>query len=454
MRALHLLITLLILFLSTPSDALRITTRLIHRDSRFSPLYDAAATAADRAERSVRASLARLQLASSLSSTTSDDDQGAAAGNNDNIEAPLVLAVNQNLFYVNFSIGEPPVPQLAVMDTGSSFSWVKCLPCNLCSSPSPGSGATFFDPLQSRTYTPRSCTKECRRCTTGTGPSYCMYAIDYLSGHSSSGVYSTDQLTFRTSDDGVTTVPDVQFGCCHNLTGIKKPDQHATGILALSGKRSLPFGETPLVVRLGSVFSYCIGSIFDRSYLYNRLSIGAGDADLAGDSTPFITDHIGHYFLQLQNISLGGQVLDIPSQVFTKISNQQGITLDSGSELSFLYTDAFDVVKSEVQKLASSVLTEVPGGKGAYELCYRGSVNVEAQGFPVLGLHFADDADLVVDNTGMFYQVEEDVFCLAVLRSNSVSIVGVMAQQGYNVGYDLKASRVYFQDIDCQLLEG
>ncbi|KAJ0030044.1 hypothetical protein Pint_14392 [Pistacia integerrima] len=29
-------------------------------------------------------------------------------------------------FYVSFKIGQPPVPQIALMDTGSDFIWIKC----------------------------------------------------------------------------------------------------------------------------------------------------------------------------------------------------------------------------------------------------------------------------------------------------------------------------------------
>ncbi|CAI0394561.1 unnamed protein product [Linum tenue] len=121
--------------------------------------------------------------------------------------------------------------------------------------------------------------------------------------------------------------------------------------------------------------------------------------------------------------------------------------------MSFLYSAAYDVLKAEVRKRASSVLTEV-GGRRGLELCYSGSVSKEGRGFQALGLHFADGAELVVESSGMFIQAGDGVFCLAVVRSESFSIVGMMVQQGYNVGYDLNESRVYFQDIDCQLLEG
>ncbi|CAN1809536.1 Probable aspartic protease At2g35615 [Linum perenne] len=118
-----------------------IKTRLIHRNSYHSPVYDPAKTTAELAEESLRSSIARHEHTPSLS------DNGSGR-----VDAELVNAIKFNIFYANFSIGYPPVPQLGIMDTGSSFLWVKCLPCSPCS---PSSGGTFFDPTKSKTYVPR-----------------------------------------------------------------------------------------------------------------------------------------------------------------------------------------------------------------------------------------------------------------------------------------------------------
>ncbi|CAN1185017.1 Probable aspartic protease At2g35615 [Linum perenne] len=129
------------------SNDLTITTRLIHRDSLLSSLE----TFAGRAARSLKSSTARHAY---ISSVRLNRQHGANIG--------LVEAINHNIFYVNFSIGNPPIPQLAVMDTIGDLLWVKCLPCSPCSSTS---GMTFFDPTKSKTFIPRQCTKGCWGCT-------------------------------------------------------------------------------------------------------------------------------------------------------------------------------------------------------------------------------------------------------------------------------------------------
>ncbi|CAI0394732.1 unnamed protein product [Linum tenue] len=391
--SLNLLLTFVLFFIifsssitliTSSNDRPTITTRLIHRDSVFSPLYNASETVSSLARRATESSLARHEFLSSSSSDDRLQPEGVQAG--------LVLATHHNVFYVEFSIGEPPVRQFALMDTGSSLTWVKCLPCRPCL---PNSGVTFFDPTKSKTYSPRPC------------------------------VLATEQLTFMSPAGHGATValPNVQFGCCSTLTGTEHQDQNFNGLLALGA------GPYSLVDGLGSKFSYCVGSVSDRSYAYNRLSIGA-NAYLTGDATA---------------------VLNIKQEAITTMSYKQGVVLDTGAELSFIYTEVFDVLKQEVVKLANPILQQVPA-PSPYELCYRGAVDREARGFPAMALQFARGAEVTVDNFGLFKQVTGDVFCFAVLRTGTISIVGMMAQQGYNVGYDLRAREVYLQSMDCQIL--
>lgn len=66
-----------------------------------------------------------------------------------------------------------------------------------------------------------------------------------------------------------------------------------------------------------------------------------------------------------------------------------------------------------------------------------------------------------LDVTSMFIQTTENEFCMAVLPGDyfrddyeSFSPIGMLAQQNYNVGYDLNGMRVYFQRFDCELLDG
>ncbi|CAN1182138.1 hypothetical protein LINPERPRIM_LOCUS40696 [Linum perenne] len=122
-----------------------------------------------------------------------------------------------------------------------------------------------------------------------------------MGGFHSEGVYATDQLTFRTSDDAVISIPDIQFGCSSSIIGTSTVDFIVNGILGLGrsiGRAELPFGEKPLITKLGSKFSYYVGSASDHTYMYNHLTIG-DEADLLGTSTPFYTRRGGDLLRRL-----------------------------------------------------------------------------------------------------------------------------------------------------------
>ena len=78
------------------------------------------------------------------------------------------------------------------------------------------------------------------------------------------------------------------------------------------------------------------------------------------------------------------------------------------------------------------------------QLCYIGSVREDHSGFPTVTFHFANRAQLVLDTQSIFLHIAPRVFCLAIGssaingdNSKNLSVIGMMAQQNYNVGYDM-----------------
>ncbi|CAN1809538.1 Aspartic proteinase CDR1 [Linum perenne] len=351
---------------------------LIHRDSVYSPLYNASETISDRAQRIVEASRGRHDY---LSLLFSDDVRP---------QTKLIPGSNILAFFLNISLGDPPLPQLVLMDTGSDFLWVKCKPCNVECKHGPGD-PEIYDPAKSKTSYELPCRVGCDACT------------DYVDGRVSEGTYVTEKLTFQTSnnDRSKVSVPNILFGCSTYTTvrGHKVMDKHFSGIIGLGPVRdpTAELGYPSLVSDLGNKFSYCTGRLSDRYYPYNQISFG-GKSHLIGLSTPFNVD-TGYYFVNLVNISLGGQL---------------------------------------------------------YELCYKGSMDIHAYGFPELGYHFQDGAELLVNRIGLFVQVYDDIFCFVLQRTTDYdfSVIGMTAQQGHNIGFDIQNKRIYFQDIHCSHLPG
>ncbi|CAN1328440.1 Probable aspartic protease At2g35615 [Linum perenne] len=452
------------LIFSTSCGA-NITVPLIYRDSVYSPLYNASETIADRSQRVVEASRGRHDHLSSL--LFSDDVR---------TQSRLTPGTNSLAYYLNVSIGDPPLPQLVLMDTGSAFLWVKCQPCDEECSHGPGD-PKIYDPTKSRTSYELPCEIGCDTCIGWFFSKRCKYTIKYVDGRLTEGIYATEQLTFQTSNYYYFTVilRNILFGCSRHTTFRNRDqDNHFSGIIGLgpdTDPSAVHLGYPPLVSDMGSKFSYCTGRLSDRSYPHNQMSFG-GKTHLMGLSTP-INIATGNYYVRLVNISLGRKVqidlgnlspvansemLNIDPQVFKTMSKNRGILIDSGAELSFLSPGALDAVTAEVRKLAATrKWKEVPTDTGKelepFEVCFEGSTE-RAFGFPWLKYHFEGGAKLSVERIGLFTQIYSDTFCLAIIQTERISIIGMTAQQNHNIGFDIKRKRMYFERIHCGLLPG
>ncbi|CAN1809537.1 Aspartic proteinase CDR1 [Linum perenne] len=273
------------------------TVPLIHRDSVYSPLYNASETISDRAQRVVEASRGRHGY---LSLFFSDDVSP---------QAKLTPGSNNFAFFLNISLGDPPLPQLVLMDTGSDFLWVKCKPCNEECKHGPGD-PEIYDPAKSKTSYELPCLVGCDKCTGS--PSRCKYTIEYADGRVSEGTYATEKLTLQTSNNrrSKVSVPNILFGCSRYTT-FRLRGMHFSGIMGLGPSRDpkVELGYASLVSDLGNKFSYCTGRLSDRYYPHNQISFG-GDSHLMGRSTPF-NAFTGNYFVNLVNISLGSKVVGL-----------------------------------------------------------------------------------------------------------------------------------------------
>lgn len=345
-------------------------------------------------------------------------------------------------FMANLSIGDPPVPQLLTMDTGSNLFWVQCLPCNKCFQQiSPP-----FDPSKSSTYMNISCTSPfCSilsqdKCDASNN---CKFSHQYLDGTNVAGLLGTEDLTFVAPDEGVITIPEVIFGCAYDNDAY---DGEPSGIIGLGPS------NISLVTQLGSRFSYCLGRIMDPDYTHSVLVLGEG-VDLEGDSTPLevINDL---YHLTLESISVGEKQLEIDPSTFKRTpEGKGGVVIDSGTTLTFLVQDGYEPVASEVKSLLDGELERVYDDLYSSNLCYKGDINRDLAGFPVVTFHFAGGAELALDINSFFQENGKEEFCLALQESQEMNIIGIMAQQSYNVGFDISGKNAFFQRIECQLLD-
>ncbi|XP_054806199.1 aspartic proteinase CDR1-like [Prosopis cineraria] len=411
----------------------RFVSKLIHPHSVHHPFYDPNETKEDRIEHDIKRSLARVaSLQSRIGGSLASHDQ----------QASLYASASHSTMLANISIGHPPVPQLLVMDTGSPLLWIMCVPCSNCAQ-YPGQ---IFNPSLSSTYSPLCNSAPCHY----NSSNQFQFNITYADRTFTSGTLALEQLVFETPNEGI-EVFKVVFGCGHNFWSNREPGYN--GILGLNNY------NLALASQTGKKFSYCIDSITGSNFDHSHLIFGEG-AYLEGYSTPFeVFDDM--YYITMEGISVGEKSINVAPKTFErKPDGTGGVIIDSGSTFSFLVYEGYKVLLREIRSLLDGSFGGVRYAGEPWLLCYLGTVSRDLVGFPVVTFHFAEGADLVLDTESLFIQRKNDTFCMAVAPINVVdlrskpSIIGLLAQQSYNIGYDLNDKDIYFQRIDCELLSG
>ncbi|KAI8565869.1 hypothetical protein RHMOL_Rhmol03G0294600 [Rhododendron molle] len=421
---------------TTLTKPTRLVMKLIHSDSILSPYYNSNFTISEHVRRAIKSSMDRytyLKARAKLSSTM-DEVRGHVKPDYGGVS-----------FLVNFSIGQPPIPQLVVMDTGSNLLWIQCLPCITCFDQL----SPIFDPSKSTTYTNLSCNSSycvfdpfSENCET------CSYYLKYDDGSTTRGDLGMEELSFMKTFEGTmtSTVSNTVFGCGHKNDGF---NGLASGVLGLG-----PNKKFSLMSHLGSKFSYCIGSITDPHYEHNQFIIGDG-TKIEGDATP-LEVYNNLYYITLQGISVGEKLLEINSDTFKRVpTGDGGVVIDTGTTDIYLERGGYNSLIEEVQSLASGLLEKVSNMFDDNRLCYKGTVSQDLIGFPIVTFRFDGGADLVLDAKAMFEQNGEAEFCMAVMPAGhrDLTVIGIRAQQYYNVAYDLPDKKLYFQRMDCEVLD-
>ncbi|MED6132819.1 hypothetical protein PIB30_022462 [Stylosanthes scabra] len=399
----------------------RLVTKLIHQRSVHHPTYNKKETAKERIELDIQHSIARVAyLHARIEGTLVASDHGTK----------LSPSSSGRTIMANISVGQPPIPQLVVMDTASEIFWIMCKPCTNCDQHL----GQLFDPSVSSTYT--------QLCRTPCGFRGCNchpmdrspFSITYADNSSASGTLGYEMLVFETSDEGSIQVPNIEFGCGHDI--VYNNDPGYNGILGLNN------APVSLASQIGQKFSYCIGSLADKNSNNNKLILGEG-ADLEGYPTHFQPLR-GMYYVTMEGISIGERRLDIAPATFEiKENGAGGVIIDTGSTLTYLPDDVQSLLYKEVRNILGASYRKVIIETYPWLYCYEGVVSRDLVGFPVVTFHFAQGADLALDTGSFFEQLTDGVFCMAIGPvsatgvDNRSSVIGLLAQQSYNVGYDL-----------------
>lgn len=374
-----------------------------------------------------------------------------ATPESDDIEAPIHSGDGE--FLMNITIGTPPVPFTAIMDTGSDLIWTQCNPCINCFH----QDTPLFDPKKSSTCSNVSCSSELCKDTNvfKCNNNECNFVYTYGDESSTQGFMAKETLTFVDSNKNPVSIPNVGFGC-----GVNNQEQ---GLVQSSGLVGLGRGSLSLVSQLGvRKFSYCLTLIGDNkssSLLFGSLadlnlttSINSSSS-ISGaiQSTPLVQNptYPSFYYVTLEGISVGETLLPISKDLFKlKQDGKGGMIIDSGTTLTYIPEDAFDALKKE---FTSQMKLKVSRSDSTgLDLCFElPSESYTAVDVPKMKFHFNGlDLDLPSQNY-MITDLREGVVCLAMAASSSISIFGNIQQQNMLVLHDLEMESLSFLQTQC-----
>ncbi|KAG4979912.1 hypothetical protein JHK85_033870 [Glycine max] len=370
------------------------------------------------------------------------------------------------LYYTKVKLGTPPREFYVQIDTGSDVLWVSCGSCNGCPQTSGLQiQLNYFDPRSSSTSSLISCSD--RRCRSGVQTSdatcssqnnQCTYTFQYGDGSGTSGYYVSDLMHFAGIFEGTLTTnssASVVFGCSILQTGdLTKSERAVDGIFGFGQQGMSVISQLSLQGIAPRVFSHCLkgdnsgggvlvlGEIVEPNIVYSPLV-----------QSQYVHLLEPHYNLNLQSISVNGQIVPIAPAVFAT-SNNRGTIVDSGTTLAYLAEEAYNPFVNAITALVpQSVRSVLSRGNQCYLITTSSNVDI----FPQVSLNFAGGASLVLRPQDYLMQQnyigEGSVWCIGFQRipGQSITILGDLVLKDKIFVYDLAGQRIGWANYDCSL---
>ncbi|XP_028207546.1 aspartyl protease family protein 1-like isoform X3 [Glycine soja] len=350
------------------------------------------------------------------------------------------------LHYTTVQIGTPGVKFMVALDTGSDLFWVPC-DCTRCAATDSSAFASAFasdfdlnvyNPNGSSTSKKVTCNNSlCMHRSQCLGTlSNCPYMVSYVSAETStSGILVEDVLHLTQEDNHHDLVEaNVIFGCGQIQSGSFLDVAAPNGLFGLGMEKiSVP----SMLSREGFTadsFSMCFG----RDGI-GRISFGdKGSFDQ--DETPFnLNPSHPTYNITVTQVRVGTTLIDVE---FTAL-------FDSGTSFTYLvdptYTRLTESFHSQVQDRRHRSDSRIP-----FEYCYDMSPDANTSLIPSVSLtmgggsHFAVYDPIIIISTQ-----SELVYCLAVVKTAELNIIGQNFMTGYKIVFDRDNMNLGWKETNC-----
>ncbi|OWM66471.1 aspartyl protease family protein 1 [Punica granatum] len=347
------------------------------------------------------------------------------------------------LHYANLTVGTPSSWFLVALDTGSDLFWLPC-DCKKCVTALQTSSGQRLDlNIYSPNTSSTSSTVPCNSsiCTTqsrcASALSSCPYEVIYLSnGTSSTGILVEDVLHLITDDDQTKAVDArITLGCGQVETGSFLNGAAPNGLFGLGMRNiSVPSRLAKEGVAANS-FSMCFGP--DGM---GRISFGDKGSTDQGE-TPFNLQqpHLT-YNVTVTQLSIGGNTTDLE---FTAI-------FDSGTSFTYLNDPAYTLISESFDSVSQD--ERLPSDSDLpFEYCYAISSNQTSYAYPTVNLTMKGGDQFYANDPTILAKMQDDsyVYCLALVKSGDVNIIGQNFMTGYRIIFDREKMVLGWKASDC-----
>ncbi|KAL9142680.1 hypothetical protein ABFS82_14G186500 [Erythranthe guttata] len=347
------------------------------------------------------------------------------------------------LHYSVVTVGTPPVEYLVALDTGSDLFWLPCDCTNCARSFNVTRGKSvklnIYSPSTSTTSAPvpcnsTICVRPQRRCSIRLNA--CAYQEVYLSANTSTtGILVDDVLHLGTDTDPQDPVDaPITLGCGIIQTGDFLEGAAINGLFGL-GMDNI---SVPSILASKGFTSNSFSMCFDPEGV-GRIEFGdKGSADQ--QVTPFnLRQSYPTYNVTVKQIAVEKNVTDIEfSAIF-----------DSGTSFAYLNDPAYSVIAQGF----NAQITEpryVPPRKIIFDYCYTLSATQKSYIIPDLTFTMNGGGKFYVTATTIVFRIEGGlVYCLAIVKSEDINIIGQNFMTGYRLVFDREEMVLGWKEANC-----
>ncbi|XP_020114102.1 aspartic proteinase nepenthesin-1-like [Ananas comosus] len=437
-------------FLLASSIIQSLQLRMIHRDSILSPLYPGNLTAEEHMDRLYNYTILRAE--------TIESRMSSPVINYNATRIQPRLHVSFFLYVLELAIGTPwraqapRQPRYLMMDTASSLMWLQCLPCARCWSPP----HLVFDRRRSRSFAPIPCNHplcdlrnpEVFRCVNR----QCHYTYRYADPALTRGILATETLSLGSDRGGFKLVHNFIFGCSHDNRNFNNLGTQVQGIAGFNRRSASFLGQMNQLAQAHGKFAYCLQREINRPSV---LKFGE-HAELRGPNVKTVPIlHLHNeidYFVSLVDVSVANHRIGFPPGTFReRIEHgviKGGFVIDSGAAAAnFNGGGPYERVKNTFEEYFQR-FGLAHHHHHRFEVCY----NIPHGGFtayPSMTFHFENGNDFVAPPENVVVFVEQNYFCVMIVKSNVVNTLGAHLQRNYRMSFDIQRETFSYIPADC-----